>query len=229
MAKVKSKEKPDTQAIVHVDIVSDVICPWCWLGAAYFHKAAEQHDGKIQLHWRPYMLDPAVPPQGVPYKTYMKNKFGEAGPGSKWTAMREHLEAAGPEVGITFNFSGIKMRPNTLNAHRLLRWAQGQNKGSAMSDALFRAVFTDNLDIGDSAVLSKLAGNIGLDSALVTELLASDKDIKAVENDVFHFRSLGVSGVPTFIYNGQFAVQGAQPVEKHLRALEEASKLSAHT
>jgi len=180
MAKAKSKEKPDTQAIVHVDIVSDVICPWCWLGAAYFHKAAEQHDGKIQLHWRPYMLDPAVPPQGVPYKTYMKNKFGEAGPGSKWTAMREHLESAGSEVGIAFNFSGIKMRPNTLNAHRLLRWAQGQNKGSAMSDALFRA-------------------------------------------------SLGVSGVPTFIYNGQFAVQGAQPVEKHLRALEEASKLSAHT
>ena len=223
MAKAKSKKTP-----VYVDIVSDVICPWCWLGARYFRKAADQyasqHKGTVELSWRPYMLDASVPPEGVPYKDYMKNKFGEAGPGSRWTAMREHLEAAGPELGITFNFSGIKMRPNTLNAHRLLRWAQGQGKADAMSDALFKAVFTDNLDIGDKAVLTHLSGEVGLDSDLVEELLASDRDAADVTNEIFHFRSLGVSSVPTFIYNGQFAVQGAQPVDKHLKAFAEAAK-----
>lgn len=209
---------------IYVDIVSDVICPWCWLGAAYFQKAAKQYKGKVDLSWRPYMLDPNVPPEGVPYREYMKSKFGEAGPDSRWTAMRQQLEAAGPDVGITFNFSTIPMRPNTLNAHRLIRWAQGQDKADAISAALFKAVFTDNLDIGSEATLSQLAGDVGLDAALVLELLASDKDVVAVQNEILHFRSLGISGVPTFIYNGQFAVQGAQPVETHLRAFAEAAK-----
>lgn len=228
MAKSHSKSRARSKTLpIQVDIVSDVICPWCWLGAAYFHKAAKQYSGKIELSWRPYMLDAAVPPQGVPYREYMKNKFGEAGPGSRWTAMREHLEAAGPEVGIHFNFSGIEMRPNTLNAHRLIRWAQGQGKANAMSEALFKAAFTDNLDIGNAAVLSGLAGDAGLDSALVSELLQSDKDVAAVQNEIFHFRNLGVSGVPTFIYNGQFAVQGAQPVETHLKAFAQAAAMPA--
>lgn len=223
MAKSKSKTP------ISVDIVSDVICPWCWLGVRYFQAAAKQYNGRVDLSWRPYMLDPAVPAQGVPYKEYMKQKFGEAGPGSKWAAMREHLENTGPEVGISFNFSGIRIRPNTLNAHRLIRWAQGQGKADAMSEALFFAAFTDNLDIGDAGVLASLAGKAGLDSNLVVDLLASEKDVSEVQNEIFHFRSLGISGVPTFIYNGQFAVQGAQPVETHLNALLEAAKHPVET
>lgn len=219
----KSRRKSKTPPI-QVDIVSDIVCPWCWLGAAYFHKAAKQFSGKTELSWRPYMLDPTVPPEGVPYREYMKAKFGEAGPDSRWTAMRDHLETAGPEAGITFNFKTITLRPNTLSAHRLIRWAQGQGKASAMSETLFKAVFTDNLDIGNHDTLAKLAGTIGLDSALVSDLLKSDKDVSAVQNEILHFRSLGVSGVPTFIYNGQFAVQGAQPVETHLKAFAQAAK-----
>ena len=221
MAKPRAKTRA---APIHVDIVSDLVCPWCWLGAAYFHAAVKTFSGKVDISWRPYMLDSTVPSEGIPYREYMKNKFGEAGPDSRWTAMREHLETAGPDVGIEFNFSKIKLRPNTLNAHRLMRWAQGQNKANAMSEALFKTVFTDCLDIGSSAILAKLAGGIGLDSALVSDLLASDKDKAEVTNEAFHFRSLGVSGVPTFIYNGQFAVQGAQPIETHLKAFKEAAK-----
>ena len=207
-----------------VDIVSDVICPWCWLGAKYFHEAARLSGKNIELTWRPYMLDPNVPKEGVPYKDYMRAKFGEAGPGSRWTAMREHLEASGPEAGILFNFSGIKMRPNTLNAHRLIRWAQGQGVADDMANALFKAAFTDNLDIGDIDVLSKLAGEVGLDKALIKDLLASDKDKGAVETERQHFQNLGINAVPTFIYNGQFVVQGAQPIDTHLSAIQQASK-----
>ncbi len=220
MASSKRRAKTPT---LYVDIVSDIVCPWCWLGAAYFHKAAKQYKGKVELNWRPYMLDPSVPPEGVPYREYMKNKFGEAGPDSRWTAMKDHLESAGPEVGITFNFGAIAVRPNTLGAHRLIRWAQGQGKADAMAEALFRAVFTDTVDIGRPETLAKLAGQVGLDSALVSELLESDKDSLAVQNEILHFRSLGVSGVPTFIYNGQFAVQGAQPVDTHLKAFAQAA------
>jgi len=185
MAKSRPKVKTPT---IYVDIVLDIVCPWCWLGAAYFHKAVEQYNGKVELNWRPYMLDPTVPPEGVPYR---------------------HT---------------IIIRPNTLNAHRLIRWAQGQGKANAMSEALFKAAFTDNLDIGNHAILSKLAGQVGLEGALVRDLLETDKDSEAVQNEILHFRNLGVSGVPTFIYNGQFAVQGAQPVDTHLKAFAQAAK-----
>ncbi len=217
--KVKTRATP-----IHVDIVSDLVCPWCWLGAKYFQAAVNKYSGNVNLIWRPYMLDSTVPSEGIAYREYMTKKFGEAGPDSRWSAMRQHLETAGPLVGIEFNFSKIKLRPNTLNAHRLMRWAQGQNKANPMSEALFKAVFTDCIDIGDSVVLAALAGDVGLDSAIVSDLLASDKDKAEVTNEIFHFRSLGVSGVPTFIYNGQFSVQGAQPIETHLKAFKEAAK-----
>ena len=219
-----ASDDKSTVTPVYVDIVSDVVCPWCWLGAKYFHAAAKKYSGKVGLSWRPYMLDPSIPEEGLPYRDYMTNKFGPSGPSSRWTAMREHLDTAGPDAGITFNFSKITTRPNTLNAHRLIRWAQGQNKANKMTEALFKAFFTDSLDIGNVQVLSSLAEEAGLDGALVAELLASSKDTAEVTNEISQFRNLGVSGVPTFIYNGQFAVQGAQPVETHLKAFEEAAK-----
>lgn len=223
---MKTAPTKSADEIVKVDIVSDVICPWCWLGAAYFHEATRQSGPTIDLTWRPYMLDPNVPREGVPYKDYMKAKFGEAGPGSRWTVMRQHLEEAGPNVGIAFNFSGIKMRPNTLNAHRLLRWAQGQGVANEMAERLFRAAFTDNVDVGDIDVLTRLADDVGLDRKLVKDLLKSDKDIDAVESERLYFQNLGITAVPTFIYNGQFIVQGAQPVETHLAAITRTAAIT---
>ncbi len=170
------------------------------------------------------MLDPMVPREGVSYKDYMKKKFGD-GPSDKFKTMRAHLEQAAPAAGITFNFDSISMRPNTLNAHRVMRWAGGQELGTDMADALFEAFFKDNHDVGDTEVLAQLAGNVGLDSELVRELLGSDKDEKPVSDEIAFFQRLGVSGVPTFIYQGQFALQGAQPVETHLEAIEKAANL----
>ncbi len=175
------------------------------------------------------MLDPSVPEGGVPYNDYMKQKFGTDGPNNRFKAMREALEEAAPKVGIDFKFGQIPMRPNTLNAHRLLKWAQGQDLGDAASEALFQAFFTDLEDVGDVETLTNVAAEIGMDAELVGELLTKDDDKNTVREEILFFRNLGVNGVPCFIYNGQFAVQGAQPVEAHLKALNQAAKLPPAT
>jgi len=226
MPKKKSAKKSakTPKQTIQVDIVSDIVCPWCWLGVRYFQKAAKQSKHDVTLTWRPYMLDPEVPESGVPYNQYMKNKFGD-GPSDRFKAMREALEAQGPALGIDFKFGQIPMRPNTLNAHRLLKWAQGQELGDTASDALFRAFFTELKDVGDHTILKEIAEEIGMDADLVAELLTKEDDKNAVREEIMFFRNLGVNAVPTFIYNGQFAVQGAQPVEAHVKALEQAANL----
>lgn len=221
-----AKNKSPKTGPVSVDIVSDIVCPWCWLGKQYFDAAVKASGRKIEVTWRPYMLDPTVPPEGAPYKVYMKKKFGDA-PDSRFTAMREHLEAAAPDAGITFRFSELTVRPNTLRAHMLVRWAQGQELalGSAAKEALFKAYFEDLQDIGNIEVLCGLAKTIGLDSDIVKALLEDNRDADKVGEEIDFFRNLGVSGVPTFIYNGQFAVTGAQPKSVHLDAIKQAAAL----
>lgn len=209
-----------SQSVVTVDIVSDIVCPWCWLGYRYFQQATEEFDGEVRLNWRPYMLDPDVPTSGVPYKAYMKNKFGD-GPSDRFKAMRTHLETAGPDVGIDFKFDGIPMRPNTLNAHRMMRWASGQGKADDVAQRLFAAFFTDHRDVGDMDILVDIAGQAGLDRDLVGELLQTDRDVDAVTEEIMHYRRLGVSGVPSFIYAGQYLMTGAQPKAAHIKALEQ--------
>ncbi len=220
-----AKSKKTKPAVIRVDIVSDIVCPWCWLGARYFLNAAKQSKHNVELTWRPYMLDPTVPEKGVPYRNYMKSKFGD-GPNDRFKAMRTHLEEAAPGAGIQFNFGDIPMRPNTLNAHRLMRWAGGQGKGTEAAEKLFKAFFTDLQDVGNHDLLTKIAGEIGMDPELVGELLSGEDEKKSVQEEIMYFRNLGVSGVPCFIYEGQFAVQGAQPVDAHLKAIDEAAKLA---
>ncbi|VXC68730.1 DsbA family oxidoreductase [Oceanicaulis alexandrii] len=210
---------------VSVDIVSDVVCPWCWLGLRYWDQArALVPEIQTETLYRPFQLDGAIPPGGVAYKDYMKKKFGD-GPDDRFKMMREHLEQAGPAAGINFRFSGIPMRPNTLNAHRVIRWAQGQDLGEAASERLHKAFFDDHLDIGDLAVLTQLAGEIGLDADIVASLLQSDQDAQAVLDEEQFYRRLGVQGVPCFIFNGQFAVSGAEAPEVLADAIRQAASL----
>lgn len=221
----KSKTSKTSQP-VQVDIVSDIVCPWCWLGSRYFQKAVAQSQADINVTWRPYMLDGSIPAEGVDYKAHMKEKFGEK-PSDRFKAMREHLEASGPEVGINFRFSEIKIRPNTLNAHRLLKWAQVENVGDAVSEALFKATF-DTLDnVGDPEVLARIGLAAGMNAAGLVKRLQSAEDREEILAEIQYFRGLGISGVPTFIYNGQFAVQGAQAVDVHLSAIKQAQDAPA--
>ena len=213
-----------TDAPIQVDLVSDFVCPWCWLGYKQFLAAAKGAKPKPELTFRPYMLDPTVPEGGQDYRDYMKAKFGD-GSKDQFKASRDHLEKAGKELGIQFDFSAITRRPNSLNAHRLLKWAQGQDLGHDVAEALFKAYHEEGRDIGDDAVLIEIAQAAGMDGDLVKDLLSRDDDKLAIQQEVMFFRGLGVSGVPTFIYNGQFAVQGAQEPDKHKKAFKEALKL----
>jgi len=162
----------------------------------------------------------------------MRAKFGAPNapgdtPGGipdRFKLMRDHLMAAAPGAGITFRFDDIPTRPNTLNAHRLVRWAHGQGAADAAAEALFKAFFDDLKDIGDPAVLAEIAGAIGLDAGLVAKLLASNRDLAEVEEEEVFFRRLGVASVPTFIANGQVALQGAQESDALIAFLRKAAQ-----
>ena len=214
-----------------VDIVSDIVCPWCWLGKQYFDEALEDvrqetPDLDVHINWRPFMLDHGIPENGMAYTDYMKKKFG-SGPSDKFKAMREHLMAAAGSAGIEFNFDDIPMRPNTLKAHLLIKWAGGQGKSHAASEALFRTFFKDLEDVGDPNVLATIANEVGMDGTLVHDLLSQNRDMEKLKEEISYFQKLGVTSVPTFIYNGTFAVQGGQPASVHKDALLKAATTPA--
>jgi predicted DsbA family dithiol-disulfide isomerase len=213
--------------VVSVDLVSDLVCPWCWLGLRYWDQArALVPDIQTETVFRPFQLDARIPREGKPYKAYMAEKFGDA-PDNRFKLMREHLEAAGPTVGIQFRFDSLTIRPNTLDAHRVVRWAQGQDLAEAATERLHKAYFDEGQDIGDRAVLAALAGEVGLDAALVAELLATDRDADAVQQEEHFYRQLGVQGVPCFIFNGRFAVSGAEDPAVLADAIRQAASQPA--
>ncbi|WP_034794211.1 DsbA family oxidoreductase [Hyphomonas beringensis] len=209
---------------VVIEMVSDLVCPWCWLGKRRIEGAmALTPDVDVQLIFRPYELDPSVPAGGVDYKEYMREKFGSDEGKDRASAMRQALIDYGQEEGIPYQFDKITRRPNSFDAHRLVRWAQGQEQGSAAKEALFKAFFHDGRDIGDHEVLVDIAGQIALDQKIVADLLASDADVENVRNEANLFRQMGVTGVPTYIANRQFAAQGAETSEKLAKFIRHAA------
>lgn len=214
---------------VRIDLVADFVCPWCWLGWRNWLAAKKlAPDIKTEVTWRPHELDPTLPEDGAPYRDYMKAKFsGENA--DRWKQMRTHLEAAGPGVGIDFRFDRIETRPSTVNAHRLMRWARGQSekKANAVAEGLFAAFFHDGADIGATEVLLAIASDAGLKTDIVADLLATDRDKAEVREEAIFYHQLGVTGVPTFIFEGQFAVPGAADPDVLANALREAAALPA--
>ena len=209
---------------LQVDLVIDFVCPWCWLGHRNWQKARElMPDIKTETIFRPHELDPSIPPQGLPYKAYMEAKFSGTNR-ERWQQMREHLEAAAPAAGIEFRFGEIEHRPSTVNAHRLMRWARGQDNAVAetIADRLFSAYFKELKDIGDPEVLIGIGVEAGLDEAILTDLFSTDRDAATVRDEAMFFARLGVNGVPTYILNGKFAVPGAVAPETLVDAAKEA-------
>ncbi|MEM9740148.1 MAG: DsbA family oxidoreductase [Pseudomonadota bacterium] len=206
---------------ITIEMVSDLACPWCWLGLRRLLSARSMTpELDVDIRFRPYELDPTIPSEGVDYKAYMKARMGGAGDGGasgpqdRFKAMRMALEDYGVAEGIPFDFAGMTWRPNTLDAHRLVRWAQGQGRGAQAKESLFQAYFSDHRDIGNHNVLSDIAGAIGLDREIVSKLLASGADIDTVRQEESVFQQMGVRGVPTYIGNRSIAVQGAESAEK---------------
>jgi predicted DsbA family dithiol-disulfide isomerase len=211
---------------VVLEMVSDLVCPWCWLGLRRIEAAcALAPDVDVQLVFRPYELDPTIPPEGVDYKDYMSSRVTSSEGKERMAMMRQALIDYGEAEGIPYRFDKISHRPNSFDAHRIVRWAQGQNKGAAAKEALFQAYFENARDIGDHGVLTEIAGQIGLDTNIVAELLANGADTANVRAEADTFRQMGISGVPTYIANRRVAVQGAESAEKLAKFIRHAATL----
>ncbi|MEZ5912048.1 MAG: DsbA family oxidoreductase [Paracoccaceae bacterium] len=193
-----------------IDVFSDPICPWCYIGKALLDRALEKHpDHGFELEWHPFQLNPDMPATGMDRRAYMEAKFG--GKDGAVRAYTPVVEAA-ENAGVAIDLAAIARTPNTLDAHRLIHWAGLEGRQTPMVAALFRAYFREGRDIGDGATLAALAGEAGMDRDLVARLLAGDSDIAAIRARDAHARERGVNAVPTFVVAGRYVVPGAQPV-----------------
>ena len=204
---------------VKLDILSDPICPWCYIGKTNLDKAlAAIPDHPFVIEWHPFQLNPDMPDEGMDRREYLEGKFGgKEGAVRAYAPVVEHAEKA----GLNINFEAMKRTPNTLDAHRLIHWAGIEGKQTTAVDALFRAYFVEGRDIGDHEVLADIADGIGLDASVVLKLLKSDADREDIRKRDAHSREMGVNSVPTFIVANQHAVPGAQPAELWEKVINE--------
>ena len=207
---------------MQIDIVSDTVCPWCFIGKRRMERAlAQRPEMPFQISWRAYRLDAQVPPEGVDRKAYMRAKFGD-NPQAK--AMGDALRQAGADEGIAFDFDSIEKRPNTTDSHRLIRWATSAGVQDDVVERLFRAYFEQGRDIGSSAVLMEIASEADMDVELVEQLLASDADRELIEREDALAHQMGISGVPTFIFANKFMLQGAQDSEAIIKVIDKVQE-----
>jgi predicted DsbA family dithiol-disulfide isomerase len=211
---------------MHVEIWSDVVCPWCYVGTRRFSAALERFDGEVDVAYRAFELDPTVPPGGMDLADYLARKFGSP---AALDRVHDRLAHVGADVGIDFRWDG-KRRVNTLDAHRLAAWAEGAGgpgARAALEQRLFRAYFTDNLDVADHGVLARLAADVGLggtEAAEVAEALATGAGADQVRAEEARAAELGIGAVPTFVIEGRWAIPGAQDVDTFAQVLQRAAE-----
>lgn len=208
--------------MIKIDIISDIACPWCYVGKAYLDRALEAHpDHPFAIEWHPYQLNPEMPKQGMDRRAYMEAKFGgKDGAVRAYAPLMAHAEKA----GLALNLDRIARAPNTLDAHRLIHWAGLEGRQTPMVSALFRAYWRDGRDIGDAEELARVAGEVGLDQAMIRRLLDGDGDTEEIGARDAHARARGVNAVPTFIIAGHHVLQGAQPAETWGRIIEDINR-----
>lgn len=205
--------------MVKLDIISDPICPWCYIGKSNFDKALlDFPDHPFEIEWHPFQLNPDMPREGMDRRAYLEGKFGgKEGALKAYTPVVEHAEKS----GLTINLEKVQRTPNTVDAHRLIHWAGLEQRQSFVVDQLFKAYFVDGRDIGDHEVLADIADTVEMDAAMVTRLLASDSDVADIQNRDKHSRKMGVQSVPTFVVANQHAVPGAQPPEMWVNVIKD--------
>jgi predicted DsbA family dithiol-disulfide isomerase len=193
---------------VVLDIVSDVICPWCFVGKRRLERAIAELPGiAVVPRWRPFLLDPSLPPEGMPRRHYLARKFGA----ERLKTLHQPLIEIGAAEGIPFAFDRIAVTPNTIDAHRVIRWAHAAGRQNEMAERLFRLYFAEGGNPGDPGELARAAAEAGLDEGLVAARLATDEDRASVLAEIEHAQAMGVTGVPTFIAAGRYAAVGAHP------------------
>jgi predicted DsbA family dithiol-disulfide isomerase len=203
---------------MQIDVISDTVCPWCYIGKRRLERALSLRPQiEFDVRWRPFQLDPSTPLEGVDRKTYIEQKFGSS---DKIKPIHAALLKAGEDEGIAFAFEKITRTPNTLNAHRVIRWSHSLGVQNELVEALFKRYFIDGVDIGKTKMLATIANEVGMDPELVEELLDSDADRESVEREDTMARKIGINGVPTFLIGGKVLVNGAQDAEHLVRVID---------
>jgi predicted DsbA family dithiol-disulfide isomerase len=207
-------------SLLTIDVVSDVVCPWCYVGKRRLEATlAARKDITAEIRWRPFFLDPTVPRNGKPRIDYITGKFGGA---DKITPAHQRLTGLGKEVGIDFQFGKIEVQPNSLDAHRLIGWAQAEGKADALVENLFADFFVNGVNLADRAALANSAARAGMNESRVSADLASDKDEELVAKQAQAASASGIGGVPFFVFGGKVAVSGAQEAEVLSSAIDQA-------
>ncbi|HLO75615.1 MAG TPA: DsbA family oxidoreductase [Magnetospirillum sp.] len=208
-----------------IEFIFDTVCPWCYVGKRRFERALAMRPGtRVNIHWRPFLLNPDIPMEGIDRHLYLDRKFG--GP-ARVQRVHSAVAAAGESEGIEFAFERIARTPNTLNSHRMIRFAAAQGRETETVEALYRGYFCEGRDIGRINELVEIGGSAGLPVAQLKKYLDTDADIAAVLNDNARAHRLGVNGVPCLVFDGIYAVAGAQEPDVLLRLVDVAREAEA--
>ena len=209
------------RARLSVEVVHDLVCPWCFLGIRRLHRTLRSRpDLMVELVWRPFLLNPDMPRAGMSRADYVVRKFGGE---DRARRLYASIAEIGQAEGVLFRFDRIRRTPSSVEAHRLVRWAGRHGRADAVIEGLFSAYFTDGHDISDLPVLLAVAGACGLDPAAARRFLAGDGDVDQVHAENLRAHRLGINGVPCFIVGGRHAIAGAQEPEVIERLLDIAT------
>jgi predicted DsbA family dithiol-disulfide isomerase len=204
-----------------IDIVSDVVCPWCYIGKRRIENAlALVPDVPVEVRWRPFFLNNWVPREGISRDEYLTAKFGSV---EAYKGIAGRVVAAAQEEGLNYRPELVKRQPNTIDCHRLIHWAEAEGKSGEMKQRLMELYFRDGGDLTDVDVLVQAAADIGLDADEMRKRLATDADVALVSGQAQEAAEKGISGVPTFVFAQKYAVSGAQPAEQLARAIRQVS------
>jgi predicted DsbA family dithiol-disulfide isomerase len=204
--------------LLTIDLWADLTCPWCWIGERRLQRALERRPGlRVGVRWRPFLLQPDLPPEGMPWASFAAAKFGDE---ARVRAVTAQVAAVGAAEGIPFAFQRMTRAPHTLDAHRLVLAAQEVGKAAPMAEALFHAHFHGGRDLNDLEVLRSLGAGVGIPSTTLDPLLASDDGADEVWCSADRARRMGIRGVPFFVFGERYGVSGAQTPELLLEALD---------
>jgi predicted DsbA family dithiol-disulfide isomerase len=207
---------------LHIDVVSDVVCPWCFIGKRRLENAlALVPDIPVDITWRPYFLNPWIPRDGIDRQTYLETKFGSV---ERYALIAERVVAAAALEGLLYASDAISRQPNTLDCHRLILWSRSATDPGNMKQRLMELYFSAGADLSDPNTLIQAAVDCGMDGDLVRRLLASDADVDRIENEANSAKEAGIDGVPCFIFGGSTIVTGAQPPEYLASAIERTAR-----
>lgn len=210
-----------TQKPVRIDVVSDVVCPWCFIGKRRLEQAiALNPDIPVEVHYHPFFLNDWIPAEGISREQYLTTKFGSP---ERYKDIAQRVSAAAAQDGLVYAIDKVSRQPNTTDSHRLIHWAALQGKAPEMKQRLMELYFSEGADLSDNAVLVKAAADVGLDADAVAKKLDSNEDLDIVSQRVEAAKSAGIQGVPFFIVDNAFALSGAQEPDQLAAVIQRAA------